>query len=578
MDDIEILTRRLEREKRARQQAETIAEQKTRELFLSNQELRQLTDHLEEKVAERTAELARTRDEAVAASQAKSQFLANMSHELRTPLNAIIGYSEILIEESEDQGLTDFIKDTLKIKSAGKHLLGLINDILDLSKIEAGRMDMYLESFDLTGMVSDVTATITPLVGQNANSLEVHCSDDIGVMYADLTKIRQSLFNLLSNATKFCSNGRITLAVEREADVDEVSWISFRVTDTGIGMSQEQLGRLFQAFTQADASTTRKYGGTGLGLTITRHFCQMMGGDITVASELDRGTTFTIRVPAFVGGRVDMPDASEIESAATKGTDASEGARSGSTVLVIDDDPAMRDLLRRHLTNDGYHVEAAGNGKDGLRLARTLEPDAITLDVMMPGMDGWMVLTALKNDPVLAPIPVVIVSMVDEKNMGYTLGAADYLSKPLDRKRLSVVLGRYRQEQGRDFNVLLVEDDARTREMLRRTLQKAGASVIEAENGQIGLERLSECRPHLIVLDLMMPVMDGFQFLAELRKLDGSHEVPVVVTTAKKLTSKDYDDLKGSVERILQKDAHTRENLLNEVSSVLRRCTAAQRV
>lgn len=578
MDDIEILKRRLEREKKARQQAETIAEQKTREIFQSNQELRQLMDHLEEKVAERTVELARMRDEAVAASQAKSQFLANMSHELRTPLNAIIGYSEILIEEAQDQCLDNFIKDTLKIKSAGKHLLGLINDILDLSKIEAGRMDMYLESFDLAGMVSDVIATVKPLVEKNTNALEVICPDDIGVMHADLTKVRQSLFNLLSNASKFCSNGVITLTVTREADVDDVPSISFTVTDTGIGMSEEQLGRLFQAFTQADASTTRKYGGTGLGLAITRHFCQMMGGDITVTSRLDQGTTFTIRLPAFVATRSDLPNPHGAESGAVPESDARPSSAPGCTVLVIDDDAATRDLLRRHLTSDGYQVETASNGKDGLRLARTLMPSAITLDVMMPGMDGWMVLTALKNDPKLASIPVVIVSIVDEKNMGYTLGAADYLSKPLDRKKLSNVLSKYRQQQGQAFNVLLVEDDAPTREMMRRTLEKAGAAVTEAENGQVGLECLNGTRPHLIVLDLMMPVMDGFQFLSELRKNDEWNGVPVVVATAKSLTSEDCQVLNGSVEKILQKDAHTRENLLSEVSSVLRRCTAAQPV
>jgi signal transduction histidine kinase/DNA-binding response OmpR family regulator len=573
MEEIEVLTRRLEREKKARKQAEAIAEQKTREIFLSNQELRQLTDHLEEKVSERTVELARMRDEAVAASQAKSQFLANMSHELRTPLNAIIGYSEILIEEAQDQGLEDFIGDTMKIQSAGKHLLGLINDILDLSKIEAGRMDMYLESFDLAGTVSDVIATVKPLVEKNGNVLEVICPDDIGVMHADLTKVRQSLFNLLSNASKFCSDGRITLTVARESDVDGKPMVSFSVADTGIGMSEEQLGRLFRAFTQADASTTRKYGGTGLGLAITRHFCQMMNGAITVTSRLEEGTTFTIRLPPFVAAGADLSNPAG--DAAAPEADVPSSPACTSTILVIDDDPATRDLLRRHLTTDGYRVESAGNGKEGLRLARTLMPGAITLDVMMPGMDGWMVLTALKNDPVLASIPVVIVSMVDEKNMGYMLGAADYLNKPLDRKKLSDVLNKH-CGQGRPFNVLLVEDDAATRELMRRTLEKSGADVIEAENGQAGLERLGETQPHLIVLDLMMPVMDGFQFLSELGRNPEWRAIPVVVATAKSLTPEDCQALNGSVQKILQKDAYTRTELLGEVSSVLRRHTSAQ--
>jgi Amt family ammonium transporter len=540
-------------------------------------------------------ELYQAKEVAEASNRAKSVFLANMSHELRTPLNAIIGYSEMLQEELEDLGQDEFAPDLQKINSAGKHLLALISDILDLSKIEAGRMDLFLESFEVAPVIKDVVTTIQPLIQKNNNTLEVHCAEDAGLMRADLTKVRQIIFNLLSNASKFTERGVITLMVERrkaESGIERMNalsedrearlksesdlqpstfnlqpsqeWLIFGVSDTGIGMTSEQMENLFQEFTQADASTTRKYGGTGLGLTISRRFCHMMGGEIEVESEPGRGSTFTVWLPTQVlEPKVDEPKLGEIEYI------GGAGPLDGSDlVLVIDDDPVVRDLMQRFLIKEGFQVQLAANGETGLQLAKELRPAAITLDVMMPGMDGWAVLTALKADPDLADIPVVMLTMVDEKNLGYALGASDYLTKPIERNRLLTVLNKYRCHQP-DCPVLLVEDDPLTREMMRRILEKEGWQVVEASNGRVALEKVAECRPEVILLDLMMPEMDGFQFLAQLRQEFQGLNIPVVVVTAMNLSELERQQLNGSVTQILQKGAYTREELLKQVRDLV---------
>jgi two-component system, NtrC family, sensor kinase len=490
------------------------------------------------------------------ADRHKSEFLANMSHELRTPLNAIIGYSEMLQEDAADLGDEQFTDDLKRINAAGKHLLELINAVLDLSKIEAGKMELYLETFDVATLIRDIAAVIQPLAAKNANHLEIACPETTGTMRADLTKVRQALFNLLSNGCKFTDHGTVTLAVGREASGDQ-DWLRFSVSDTGIGMTPEQLARLFDAFSQADAATTRKYGGTGLGLALSRRLCRGMGGDVTVESESGRGSTFTIRLPAIVAEAPEPappPPALPAHATPTIGT-----------VLVIDDEAAIRDLMQRYLSKEGFRVVVAAGGEDGLRLARELRPDAITLDVMMPGLDGWAVLTALKADPAVADIPVIMLTIVDDKNLGYALGAADYLTKPIERDRLLAVLRAHR----RDHPVLVVDDDPTLRQLLRRMLEPEGYAVVEAENGRVALERLRQVLPSVILLDLMMPEMDGFEFVAEFRRHDAWRGIPIVVVTARDLSREDREQLNGYVQKILQKGAHGRDQLLAEVRELV---------
>ncbi|MDB6093766.1 MAG: rpfC 5 [Verrucomicrobia bacterium] len=552
-----------------------------------NSVLEEVNRTLEQKVRDRTVELEKMMLTAKDANQAKSAFLAKMSHELRTPMNAIIGYSEILLEDAGDSGNKSAIDDLNKILSAARHLLGLINDVLDLSKIEAGKMDLYLESFDITTLVREAASTVAPLLEKKHNTLVVECSEQLGVMHADATKLRQVLLNLLSNASKFTTNGKVTLRAHRDLGVMG-ELILIDVIDTGIGMEPEQMSRLFQTFAQADSSTTAKYGGTGLGLAISRQFARLMGGDVTVTSVPGKGSTFSVRIPAQVAPVKLATTTPFDEKTVPKSTAAAAvaavsvvtGSRSPfqvARILVVDDDKTVHAELAELLPKENYTVTGISSDLSALSRAKEFKPDVIILDTLKPELHGWNLMSQFKADPQLASIPIILLTMVDDaQTAGTALGASDYLIKPIDGDKLLPILSKHGAMRT-TTSILVVEDDPATREMIVRLVEREGWMAVPAENGRRALELLRTFTPSLVLLDLLMPEVDGFSVLREMRANEIWKDIPVVVVTSLDLTGEVRRLLQQQAERVLQKGRYTTTELLNEVRTSVTEFVRRQR-
>jgi len=520
-------------------------------------DITELKQH-EAELADLVEKLQIARDAANEANRTKSSFLANMSHELRTPLNAIIGLTEMMVSNAARFGTEKAQEPLQRVNRAGRHLLGLINEVLDLSKIEAGKLELHPESVDLVPLIDEVIGTARQLAEQNKNRLVVECQESLGPLTVDPMRLRQILLNLLSNACKFTKEGEVALRARKVADGR--SWIEFAVSDTGIGMTAEQQQKLFEEFSQADAITARRFGGTGLGLAITRKLARLMGGDVTVASEPGKGSIFTVRLP----GGTDIPARTFMEG----------GRRpDGDCVLVIDDDATARELLTDQLRAEGFSVVTASGGLEGLKLAKEVHPSVITLDVIMPDLDGWSVLAALRQDSELSEIPVIMVTILDQQRRGVALGAAGYLTKPIDREQLHRLVERFRA-QAQPTRVLLVEDDSFQRERMHAWLESQRWVVQEAANGREALDRLQQSKPDLILLDLMMPEMDGFQVVATLQKEAGWRDIPVIVITALDLDAKDHDRLNSGVQSVLVKETFQPADLVERIRRLAQTRTA----
>lgn len=518
-----------------------------------------MSDEVNSLISARTKEMETSRDEARDANAEKTRFFANMSHELRTPLNAILGYGEMLEEDCEDLGYDDLLPDLKKITSAGSHLLSLINNILDISKIEAGRMELYLTNFDIESMIDTIKDVTGPLSIKNENNFIVNITDNIGKMNQDETKIRQCLTNFLSNSFKFTSKGNVELKVDTFI-LNEIEMIRFAVIDDGEGMSEEGLSKVFKEYEQAERSTSAKHGGTGLGLPITKKLAEMMGGDVEVKSELGKGSQFTLYVPRY------SPEQEDLDIELINFDKLTEQEK---IIVLIDDDVDMHELIRRTVTKIGLTLVGATDGEKGMQIVREVKPKLLLLDVLMPGRDGWSILKECKTDPDLKDMSIIMVSQMEQDKLSKSLGADDYMTKPINRELfLERVKNLMINSSSNNGKVLIVDDDKDTREILSRILDDNGWISITAKDGKDGLEKLKE-NPSLIVLDLEMPRMDGFEFLDEYMNTYSINErKPILVYSGKDLSEVQIDQLNKNVAALIKKDEVSMQELSNVVKDI----------
>ncbi|OGG45101.1 MAG: hypothetical protein A3F84_11785 [Candidatus Handelsmanbacteria bacterium RIFCSPLOWO2_12_FULL_64_10] len=492
------------------------------------------------------------------ANRLKSQFLANMSHELRTPMNAIIGFTNLVLRRAGDVLPERQRENLTKVKLSADHLLNLINDILDLSKIEAGRVDIQKKWFDMKELIAGCCATVSPLVKEGV-ALNHEVAGDVREAHSDEARLRQIIINLLSNALKFTEKGEVKILVTRQPSlVARSEALEIAVSDTGIGIPADALGYIFDEFRQVDGSSTRQYGGTGLGLSITKKLTELLGGTIGVESAVGKGSTFTVRIPVVYDerrgdprGRPSVSDHESPSAASRLTSHGDEEEKGGRTIVVIDDDPNAAVLLREELAGEGYRVVSALNADDGVALARRIRPVAVTVDIIMPGKDGWETIAMLKGDPETRDIPIIVISASDNRELGYRLGVRDYLVKPIDREALLSVLGRLDSGQLKD--ILVVDDEPLVTTMICQMLEFSGFAARSASNGEEALAEIGRARPDAILLDLMMPGIDGFEVIERLQADPALRKVPVVVVTAKDLTEVEREFLQRRVSRVIQK-------------------------
>ena len=540
---------------------ERFAAKEMRELAHTfNQMARQLSGAyltLEDKVSQRTSELQSANQELARANKLKSEFLANVSHELRTPLSAIIGFSQILLDGIDGPVNEEQLQDITQVNKSGQSLLSLINQILDLSKIEAGKMELSLERVELPVLISAVLDSISPLAQEKGLRIDTRFPPGLPAVEGDAARLKQILINLLSNAVKFTDRGRIEVIAQPSGRMVRIA-----VKDTGIGISREAQKLIFDEFVQGDGSSTRRHGGTGLGLSIVRKLVEMHGGAITVISEPGMGSTFTFTVPAWATGQ---GTATPLQPRPLRRPNQ---GLPGTAILVVDDDPSVRQLISRHLEQEGWKTVQASNATDALQLARESRPMLITLDIMMPDASGWWVLEKLKEDPQTAGIPVLVVTIVEDQRLVFALGASDYLGKPYDRGALIAKIHRLlpRLEGKR---VLVVDDDAEARTMLAKILNEERADVVLATGGDEAMSLIAQAPPDLVLLDLMMPGMSGFEMVARLRAQPAGASIPVMIVSAKELTAEDVLTLNGHVQRFVAKGSIEPEGLTNAVRQLL---------